>query len=325
MKFSIIIPVKAINDYVHENIEHILQQTYVDWEVFILPNELEPNPWENNPEIRVISSGRVAPGRKRDLGASHANGDVLVFLDDDSYPARDYLEIAYVSFSDPNVKAIGGPGITPPDNNFLQKLSGAILSSRFSGGFPERYVSIEYIKKNFSDWPSVNLLVRKSVFESVGGFDNDYWPGEDTLFCSKLHDTGFNIIYNPRLIVYHHRRENISKHFSQIFKYGLFRGFLFRKGKSNSRKLVFIIPSTFVFFVVTTIIAPLLPESVNNVFILLWLFYLGAMTYALYEISRYNKIYVSFLAVILVPFTHLSYGVGFLIGLLSSNIQAKLR
>ena len=40
--------------------------------------------------------------------------------------------------------------------------------------------------KFVSDYPTVNLFVRKKIFLKVGGFVEDFWPGEDTKFCLDL-------------------------------------------------------------------------------------------------------------------------------------------
>ena len=152
--FSIIIPVKAINKYVYENIKHIKLMSQKNWEVLIVTNEDEPNPWNEEKNIFLFSSGRVAPGIKRDLAAKNAKGNILVFLDDDSYPIRDYLNVAQNEFKDEKTIAIGGPGITPESDGLIQKISGATFFSRFSGGAPERYLSIAP-KKIVTEWPSV--------------------------------------------------------------------------------------------------------------------------------------------------------------------------
>ena len=203
LKFSIIIPVKSINDYVRETIPYIQALKVLDWELFIIPNNLENNEWSEDERISIIKSGHLGPADKRDIGAQKASGDILVFLDDDSYPKSNILELANKHFISPDIIAVGGPGITPSSDSFWQKVSGAVFLSKYTGGSPERYVSIG-IEKEIDDWPSVNLMVRRDAFLAVGGFDCQYWPGEDTKLCLKLKNTGKRLIYEPQMIVYHH-------------------------------------------------------------------------------------------------------------------------
>ena len=166
--FTIIIPVKAVNDYVRETISHILRLKDPAWELIIVPNEDTPSEWHDQ-RVRLISSGRVGPAAKRDRAAKMAQGEILVFLDDDSYPREDLLTAVRPFFSDLQVAAVGGPAITPPEDGFWQRVSGAVFLSRFSGGSPERYLPVGDVRE-VHDWPSVNLMVRKTDFLSVGGF-----------------------------------------------------------------------------------------------------------------------------------------------------------
>ena len=73
------------------------------------------------------------------MAAHIARGEILVFLDDNSYPAEDLLDVARPCFDDRSVAAIGGPALTPPEDGFWQRVSGVVFLSRLSGGAPERY------------------------------------------------------------------------------------------------------------------------------------------------------------------------------------------
>ncbi|MDH5573155.1 MAG: glycosyltransferase, partial [Gammaproteobacteria bacterium] len=212
--FTIIIPVKSINEYVRETVPYVQKLMNQQWELIILPNDIEPDEW-NDSRIRIIASGNVGPAKKRDMGAESANGNVLVFLDDDSYPEKNLLDVAAVHFIDSSVTAIGGPAITPPHDTYWQKVSGSVFLSRFSGGAPERYIPIGRVKE-VDDWPSVNLMVRKNDFLNIGGFNSPYWPGEDTKLCLDLIKTGKKILYVPDLIVWHHRRAGFAAHLKQV-------------------------------------------------------------------------------------------------------------
>ena len=68
-KFSIIIPVKSINDYVRETVPYIQALTRYEWELFIIPNNMENNEWQEDGRVTILDSGRVGPADKRDLGA----------------------------------------------------------------------------------------------------------------------------------------------------------------------------------------------------------------------------------------------------------------
>ncbi len=323
IKYSVIIPVKEINDYVRETIPKILEIKRNDYEIIIYPNIVSPESW---PHTRQIATGRVGPGEKRSRALRDAQGEILVFFDDDSYPQIDYFDVLERAYQDAAVVAVGGPGITPPHDNFWQKVSGAVFLSTLAGGFPERYVPIGS-KRSVDDWPSVNLTIKTEVFRFLGGFDCAFWPGEDTKLCQDLLlKTGSQVLYDPALIVYHHRRSGLRSHLRQIWGYGLHRGFFARILPQTSRKLKYFIPSAFLLFVGMGVPLVMGVPSLRNIYVVGWLFYGIAITKALLDIWRFEKNPLLLLNTLYyIFFTHLVYGAGFIKGLFSQRLKSTLR
>jgi glycosyltransferase involved in cell wall biosynthesis len=322
MKYSFIIPVKAINDYIREAIPRILEIKRDDYEIIIYPDEIDSN--FTAEKTRQIATTHVGPATKRSLAIKDASGEILVFIDDDAYPASNFLDILDLDFQDEKIMAVGGPAITPSNDSFWQKVSGAVFLSSLSGGAPERYIS-KGQKRIVNDWPSVNFSIRKTVFTELNGFASEYWPGEDTKLCLDLiKKCPDSIIYNPALLVYHHRRAGLAKHLKQVSGYGLHRGFFANKYPENSRKLKYFIPSLFFIFVIVGGIAAIFNKIILELYILGWLIYLLALAKAMFDIKQnwlisLNVIYYIFL-------THLVYGYNFLKGLIfTKNLQSKLR
>ena len=325
VKFSIIIPVKAINAYVRETVPYILKLDSPDWELIVVPNDDAASEW-GDARIRMIASGRVGPGAKRDMAAKGAQGEILVFLDDDSYPRTDLLDVAQRYFADPGVVALGGPGITPPQDGFWQRVSGAVFLSRLSGGAPERYVPVGGVRE-IQDWPSVNLMVRKADFLSIGGFDSAYWPGEDTKLCLDLvKKTGRKILYVPELVVWHHRRAGLLGHLKQIGAYGLHRGFFAKEYPETSCKPAYFVPSGFTLFAALSLFSPLLPASLKALIALGWALYALALAKALVDFLAHETLPVSLCALWYTFCTHLVYGVRFIQGLVfTGRLVSTLR
>ena len=323
--FSIIIPVKSINDYVRETVPHIQRLAGPQWELMVIPNEEEPNEWPGDGRVRVFPSGRVGPAAKRDMGAAQAKGEILVFLDDDSYPAEDLLVVAQRYFADESIVALGGPAITPPDDGFWQRVSGAVFLSKFSGGAPERYVPVGNARP-VQDWPSVNLMVRKSDFLAIGGFDSPYWPGEDTKLCLDLiQKTGKTILYVPEMRVWHHRRAGLGAHLRQVGAYGLHRGYFAKKYPQTSCRPMYFAPTCFLLFSVISLTAPIIEIISYQLLVLGWSVYALAMLLAWRDVRKYEFAKVAYAAVAYIPLTHLVYGFRFLQGICSISLTSNLR
>lgn len=297
-----------------------------NWEIFIVTNEDETNPWQKDKNIFLITSGKVAPGIKRDLAAQKARGNILVFLDDDSFPTHNYLDVAELAFLNEKTIAIGGPGITPDTDGLFQKISGCTFFSNLSGGAPERYLSIPP-QKMVQEWPSVNLAIRKDAFQKVGGFNTCIWPGEDTVLCSKLTEVfGLAINYVPNLIVFHHRRGSILDHLIQVFSYGRQRGYLFKSRDVSSKSLKYLLPSFFFIFV---LLQPAVfffeVQLIVTVLKLIWLSYILVIFKIFYDIVGYGSAKLGIAATFLSTLNHFFYGFGFIIGVASREPRNFLR
>jgi len=325
IKYSIIIPVKSINKYVTQTVSEIDRIDRSDLEVIILTNSDEDVPICSK-KITIIPTGRVGPAEKRDLGATQSSGTILVFLDDDSYPQINFLDYADRFFQEEGIVAIGGPGITPPNASFSERISGAVFLSKFTGGAPERYISYGSIRE-VDDWPSVNLMVRKKEFIEIGGFDTQYWPGEDSKLCLDLITlTQKKILYIPEMIVWHHRRSSLYQHLKQIGGYGLHRGYFAKRRKKNSLKAKYFIPSTFVFLLLGSWALSMANIDLATYLLLSVLaMYQVVLILGYMDLRKYESRSVSLAAMLYVILTHVVYGLSFANGFFKNKLVSKLR
>ena len=239
-RVSIIIAAKDFNHYAQEAIERCRNLNYPDFEIIFLPDPPCQIPYE---EVKVVPTGPVVPSKKRDLGVAASSGQIIAFLDDDAYPVRDWLMNAARYFNDPDIAAIGGPAATPEEDSTMQKASGAIYASLMMGGNQGyRYIPKTY--REVDDYPTCNLIVKKSDFEKVGGFNTNFWPGEDTFLCLKLtRELKRKIVYDPDVLVYHHRRPLFLPHLRQIKSYGLHRGYFVKRFPKTSLRISYFLPT----------------------------------------------------------------------------------
>ena len=316
-RFSVIVACPGDSEVLRRLIEALKAQTYRNFEVIFLPDRLLVRP-ETNYRFRIIATGAVRPARKRNMGALASNGDVLVFIDDDAYPREDWLATAAARFADPQIHALGGPGLTPPEDPPEAQLSGAIFASPLvSGNFRCRYF-IQGPLRRVEDFPSCNLFVRKSAFESIKGFREDFWPGEDTLLCADLQQNGFSLWYEPRVVVYHHRRKVFAPHLRQVGRYALHRGYFARRIGLNSRRLSYMIPALFVLGLVGGIPLGLLWPCLWWVYLpVVGLYFILTMADALLEAPSIRSIAPFWWGLVA---THLWYGVRFIQGVFARKM-----
>ena len=267
---SIIIPLKHINDYIKEELEHLLIQTYSNFEVIILPDSYTEEDINfdlfRDKRVKLVSTGNLAPALKRAKGVDNSSGEILAFLDDDTFPEKDWLKNALRAMYTKNVSALGGPAITTTKDSFFKQVSGLIYSSKLmSGSHSGRYIpnNVHYV----TDFPSCNFIITRELYNRVGGFDSEYWPGEDTILCNNIMKAKEKILYTPEALVYHHRRDLFFGHFKQLKNYAWHRGYFVKKYGGNSLELSYFIPSIFVLYTIFLIFAFIfdLPSTISNV------------------------------------------------------------
>jgi GT2 family glycosyltransferase len=312
-KVSIIIPAIEINDYILESVPIINKIDFLNFEIILV---LDKKVKSNFLNTIIIASGKIGPAKKRDLGAEHATGDILAFLDDDAYPTKNWLKKAIRHFNDKEIAAVGGPAITPKSDGLLAKASGAVYESYLGGGLARnRYLSLGKTQE-IQDWPTVNLLVRKNIFNKINGFDSLYYPGEDTKLCLDILNLNKKIIYEPEAIVYHHRRNSLVKHLKQVSNYAIHRGFFAKKHPETSLKLWYFVPS---FFVIYLILIIFFKFKILLMFIYFYLFLL--ILDSLLILKNHKNIFLVLITAPLIFLTHVFYGVNFIKGLLLNKLD----
>ena len=134
----------------------------------------------------------MSPGVKRNIGVENSRGEFCAFIDNDAYPRSDWLTNAVKYLENPEVAGVGGPGLTPETDGLMQEAGGYVLSSFMVGNLSNRYKT----KCSFEsdDIHSCNFVARKTVVEEAGGWNEKYWPGEDTLMCLAIKKSGKKLI-----------------------------------------------------------------------------------------------------------------------------------
>lgn len=319
VKFSIIIPVRKINDYVKESITRIKKLDYPEFEVLIVTDEDESKDYDFGcNRIKLLTSGNVGPGEKRNLAAKKATGDILAFLDDDSYPEYGWLKNAARVFEDSDVFALGGPAATPKGAGYEERMTGYLFESFIVSGFTTyRYKPEE--KRMVDDYPSVNLFVRERDFDEIGGFPIEFWPGEDTKLCLDLVEKhGRKFPYDPDVLVYHHRRDIFKPYLKQISRYGKHRGQFARIFPETSRIPMYFAPSLFVLGLSGGFFLSFVWPRLFLYYFFSLSFYFGVLFFASFKAAEKEEdvqtAHFDFIKGVFL--THIYYGINFLIGIM---------
>jgi len=310
---SIIVPCKKMDNYTLECIDHCKRLDYPNFEIIVLPDEFT-NAIDG---IKIIATGPVTPGVKRNLAVKSSSGEFCAFIDNDAYPRSDWLTNALKHLEDPQICGVGGPGLTPETDGFMQKAGGYVLSSLMVGNLSSRYKPKNYFESD--DIQSCNLIVRKAVIEEAGGWNEKYWPGEDTLMCLAIKKLGKKLFEASDVVVYHHRRPLFKLHLKQVSKFGEHRGYFARKYPETSARLTYFFPSLLLLFFVSGIVISVVYPVFIYVFLsgLILYFALSLIAVGL-QVKDPRLFFFAWLGIIA---THIVYGLYFLSGLLKRDLK----
>ena len=217
---SVIIPVHNRPDEIRACIEALLRLDYPREKLEILV--VDDASTDHTPEVvsgLPVTLIRLLENKQapfcRNLGARRACGEILAFIDSDCLASPSWLKELVPVFNDRTVAAVGGKVDSYYDRKGLDRYE-QVMSSLNGGDWPRRSKE----KEPFFYVPSCNLLVRKEVFLSVGGFQEELVVGEDVDLCWRLQDQGHPVEYRPVGIVYHRHRNRLKAFCCRRFDYG---------------------------------------------------------------------------------------------------------
>ena len=318
-KVAIIIPLKEINQNLKECIDSCLRLDYPNFEIIVLPDKDSGVSQFNSDKIKIIATGNITPSKKRDFALDKTDADILAFIDDDAYPTKNWLENTARHFSDSQIAAVCGPAMTPENDSLRQKASGEVYESFLvSGMHTLRYKSQKVCF--VWDYPSCNFLIRRSIFSDLGGFNTNFWPGEDTFLCAAVtKKLNKKIIYDPQVLVYHHRRPLFIPHLKQVVSYALHRGYFVKRGLNPTFDITYFFPSLLLMGLILGFVLSLFSNQLKIAYLALVAAYL--LLVLIFSISKdLRLILLKFFGIIM---THIAYGFFFLKGLFQTKLKEE--
>ncbi len=280
--------------------------------------------------VEVLLAEGNNPSRQRNQGARLANGEVLYFIDDDSYINEQTIEAGLRHFSNPDVTAVGGPSVTHSDASLFEQTTGAVLGSAFGAARTKarnRPVGATR-QSDGEEITSCNLMIRKKDYILASGMNECLYPGEEMELLRRLASAGNVIYYEPDMIVSRTRRRTPVEFAKQYFSYGSARGRHILQTRQAS-DLIFVAPAFLLLVLLLAVIGitclVCLPSQPESLYRLLTVLTRSAVTllavYTVFIVLSAGQILVkenpliAFSSLLVFPLLHLAYGAGLLAGL----------
>jgi GT2 family glycosyltransferase len=219
-RVSIIIPTRDRIEHLKTCVESIRRKTtYPDYEIIIVDNQSSEKEALDllealNDESR-ISVIRYEEEFNFSLinnhAARHANGDFLVFLNNDTEIIDGgWLEAMLEVMQFPHV-GIAGAKLLYPDNT-IQHAGIALWHCGTAGHLLSRlpaddhgYFGMADTIRNCSAVSAACMMIKKEVFDKIDGFDEAYAVSyQDVDLCLRAREAGYRVVFTPFAALYHH-------------------------------------------------------------------------------------------------------------------------
>jgi glycosyltransferase involved in cell wall biosynthesis len=150
---------------------------------------------------RVVSEPIPGRGRARNRGLREAKEDFVVYIDSDAYADRDWLRYLLLACKNSRFAGVTGNVYAANPNRPIPHL-------------------IDLMMRDKKHYATLNIVYRKKVLEKVEGFDERLGNAEDVELAWRVLRAGYKIGYEPRSIVYHFHRENLTGFLRQQYDFG---------------------------------------------------------------------------------------------------------
>ena len=218
---DIIIPTYRPDESVVYLMKKLLKQTYPIHEIHIIDTETGIFPKELKNLSDKIRISKIKPeqfdhGGTRHEGAMQSHADIIIYMTQDAMPVNEYLiEELVKAFDNEKIAAAYARQLPNSKCNVIERYTRAF-------NYPEqsRIKSLEDletlgIKTYFCS--DVCAAYRKSVYESLGGFEEKTIFNEDMIMAAKIIQSGGSVKYVAEAKVIHSHNYNCKQQFQRNF------------------------------------------------------------------------------------------------------------
>ena len=217
-RVSIIIPTRDRPDLLRSCLDGVLKQThYPAVEILVVDNGsirtdmmILLAEYEQHPDITVLrDEGGFNWARLNNVAARESKGDVLLLLNDDvEIRHPDWLEEMIRQIQRPEVGIVGARLLYPDDTiqhaGVVMSRDGARHLLRGARSDAQGYLGILSMQREFLAVTGACLLVRREVFEQVGGLDESFAVScNDIDLCLRAVSCGWKVVWTPHATLTH--------------------------------------------------------------------------------------------------------------------------
>lgn len=230
-------------------IQSVIDHGVQDFEVIVVDNASHDGSADQIkkqfPQVRVIENSENAGFAKGvNIGAEHAKGDYLLFLNSDAEITEDTVSQLIQPFEMHEKAGVVGGLLKNTDGSMQRSFSRfydlvPVFLLLFGG---DRVELVGHSVSNIQavDWVSGGcMMIRKDVFDKVGRFDENFFMYlEDMELCKRVKQQGYEIYFNPHAEVTHIGQGSSNRQFAITH---IYKGLLYYYRKHKNIVSVYVL------------------------------------------------------------------------------------
>lgn len=281
---------------------------------------------ERYPFIKVLDNHKTLRGAALNIGIRNAKGEIIAAMDGHSLYERSYISKCVEYLERYNADNVGGRWLVlPRESSLFGKAAASSLAHIFGVGNAHYRLS-KFREPRWVDTVPFGCF-RKSLFDKVGLFDENFSRTEDIEFNYRLRRSGHKILLVPDIVIYYYARSTLRGFCEHNFKNGLEVG-CFLKIRRKIYSIRHIVPLLFVSSILITSIASGISFlfgssllSFLSLFSILALYFIANLLSSIQLSIRAKDVRLFFLMPMIFIMLHLSYGAGSLVGLFKRDLK----
>ncbi len=231
LRASVIIPAYNAEKTIQSCLDALTLQTRLPDEIIVVDDgsiDQTRTIAESYSLVTVLPQKNKGPANARNNGAQKATGEIIIFLDSDCVPEKNWLEEMLRPFMDEKVVGVQG----------AYKSRQVSLVAQFDQADIEyRYERMKRATK--LDWiGSYSAAYRRKIFLNEHGFDETFpkASGEDAELSYRLAEKGLTLVFAPNAVVYHTHPAGLSHYLKVKFFRAYWRMRMYLKHPQKSVK-----------------------------------------------------------------------------------------
>ncbi len=309
MDITVVIPALNEKKYIETLIRNLLDGISIDVEILIYDAgsidrtaEIVEALGKEFSQVKLIENKEKFVSYAFNHAYTISKGKYMALLGAHALYPKGYLQTGFNELESGSCDVVGGPLYQDAYTPAGKGIAFAMSSKLGVGG-----TAFRTEQKRMYVQSVAFAIYRKDIFEKVGLLDTALIRNQDDELHYRIHDAAFKLLMIPEMKCTYYVRDSIVKLWKQYFEYGLYKPLVFARVKSGFR-LRHIIPSLFCLYILSIPLA--------------WLHFIWLLPLTLYILAVVLHSMLNGLsllskctAMVAFPTLHLSYGVGFLIGL----------